>query len=102
MEADIEKAVAVFKDSQCNGIIAFGGGSPMDVAKAVRIMAVHPPPLAQYDDAKGGDRLIVKPMPPLYAIPTTAGTGSEVGRSAVIILADTGKKNHFFPSGPDT
>jgi len=96
VESDIKKGTAVFKETQCDSIIALGGGSPMDAAKAIKIMAVHPSPLAQYDDARGGDQLITKPMPPLYAIPTTAGTGSEVGRSAVIISSTTGKKAIFF------
>jgi 4-hydroxybutyrate dehydrogenase len=96
IEEDVTKGTAVFKDSQCDSIIALGGGSPMDAAKAIKIMTTHEPPLAQYDDAKGGDRLITEPMPPLYAIPTTAGTGSEVGRSAVIISAATGKKAIYF------
>lgn len=96
VEEDVVKGTAVFKDTQCDSIIAFGGGSPMDAAKAIKIMAAHSSPLAQYDDAKGGDQMITEPMPPLYAIPTTAGTGSEVGRSAVIILAETGKKAIFF------
>ncbi len=68
----------------------------MDAAKAIKIMATNKPPLSQYDDAKGGDQLITEPMPRLYAIPTTAGTGSEVGRSAVIISAETGKKAIYF------
>jgi len=96
VESDVEKGVVVFKNARCDSIIAFGGGSPMDAAKAIKIMASHPPPLAQYDDAIGGDQLITEPMPPLYAIPTTAGTGSEAGRSAVIISAATGKKTIFF------
>ena len=95
-EEDVENATAAYTTNQCDSIVALGGGSPMDVAKAVRIMAVHPRPLARYDDAKGGDRLITNPMPPLYAVPTTAGTGSEVGRSAVIIMRSTGKKSIFF------
>ncbi|MBW1892985.1 MAG: iron-containing alcohol dehydrogenase [Deltaproteobacteria bacterium] len=95
-EEDIEKCTAMFKENQCDSIIALGGGSPMDVAKTVRIMAVHSEPLEQYDDAKGGDQRITEPMPPLYAIPTTAGTGSEVGRSAVIIMRKTGKKAIYF------
>ncbi|MFO7558469.1 MAG: iron-containing alcohol dehydrogenase [Desulfobacterales bacterium] len=96
VEEDVEKGTAAYHENNCDSIIAIGGGSPMDAAKAIRIMVVHPKPLAQYDDATGGDQKITRAMPPLYAIPTTAGTGSEVGRSAVIILKDTGKKTIFF------
>jgi len=96
VEEDVEKGTLAYQENNCDSIIAIGGGSPMDAAKAIRIMTVHPAPFAQYDDAKGGDRKITRPMPPLYAVPTTAGTGSEVGRSAVIILKDTGKKTIFF------
>jgi len=96
VEEDVEKGTAVYKNTHCDSIIAFGGGSPMDAAKAIKIMATNKSPLAQYDDAKGGDRLITETMPRLYAIPTTAGTGSEVGRSAVIISAATGKKAIYF------
>ncbi|MBC2716941.1 MAG: iron-containing alcohol dehydrogenase [Desulfobacteraceae bacterium] len=96
IEEDVTKGTAAFKATRCDSIIALGGGSPMDAAKAIKIMAANEPPLAQYDDAIGGDRLIKEPMPPLYAIPTTAGTGSEVGRSAVIISSTTGKKAIYF------
>ena len=96
IEEDVEKGVDAFRKGGCDALVALGGGSPMDVAKVIRFMAVHPWPLAQYDDAKGGDKLIRNSMPPLYAIPTTAGTGSEVGRSGVIILRATGKKTIFF------
>jgi 4-hydroxybutyrate dehydrogenase len=85
-----------YRNGGCDALVALGGGSPMDTAKVIRFMATHPGPLAQYDDAVGGDKLIVNPMPPLYAIPTTSGTGSEVGRSGVIILRATGKKTIFF------
>jgi 4-hydroxybutyrate dehydrogenase len=95
-EEDVEKCTDVYAKEQCDAIIALGGGSPMDAAKTVRIMSVHPKPLEQYDDAIGGDQRITEPMPPLYAIPTTAGTGSEVGRSAVIIMKKTGKKAIYF------
>lgn len=95
-EADIENGTAVYRQDRCDSLVALGGGSPMDAAKAIRIMSVHPPPMAQYDDALGGDQRITEPMPPLYAIPTTAGTGSEVGRSAVIIMKATGRKTIFF------
>jgi 4-hydroxybutyrate dehydrogenase len=96
VEEDVEKGLEMYADYGCDALIALGGGSPMDTAKVIRFMAVHPAPLAQYDDAKGGDKLIKNPMPPLYAIPTTSGTGSEVGRSGVIILRATGKKTIFF------
>jgi alcohol dehydrogenase class IV len=94
-EEDVENGTAAFKDNDCDSLIALGGGSPIDAAKAIKILAAHAPPLAQYDGAKGGHRLMTEPMPPLYAIPTTAGTGSETGRSSVIILRDSGRKALF-------
>jgi len=96
IEEDVTAGVEMYKSGGFDGIIALGGGSAMDVAKTIRFMAVHEPPLAQYDDALGGDAKIVNPMPPLFAIPTTAGTGSEVGRSSVITLKETGRKTIFF------
>ncbi len=96
IEEDVEQGVAAYQNQGCDALVALGGGSPMDVAKVIRFMVCHPGPLAQYDDAQGGDKLIRNPLPPLFAIPTTAGTGSEVGRSGVIILRATGKKTIFF------
>ena len=90
IEDDVIKGVQNFKENDCDAIIALGGGSPMDVAKTIRFMAVHPFPLKQYDDAIGGDKLITNNLPPLFAISTTAGTGSEVGRCSVITLNSTG------------
>ncbi len=95
-EQDVWAGVEVYKKEKCDSLIALGGGSPMDTAKVIKILTVNKPPLEQYDDSLGGDRLITGPMPPLYAIPTTAGTGSEVGRSGVIVLTGTGKKTIFF------
>ena len=99
IDEDVTTGVEMYKSGGFDGIIALGGGSAMDVAKTIRFMAVHEPPLAQYDDALGGDAKIVNPMPPLFAIPTTAGTGSEVGRSSVITLKETGRKTIFFHPG---
>jgi len=99
IEEDVTTGVEMYKSGGFDGIIALGGGSAMDVAKTIRFMAVHEPPLSQYDDALGGDAKIVNPMPPLFAIPTTAGTGSEVGRSSVITLKETGRKTIFFHPG---
>ncbi len=96
VEEDVEKGVIAYKTGNCDSIIGLGGGSPIDVAKVIKVMVANPPPMAQYDDARGGDALIKGPMPALYAIPTTSGTGSEVGRSGVIILRDTGRKTIIF------
>ena len=59
IEEDIEKGAAAFKEKECDSIIALGGGSPMDAAKAIKILASHPLPLEQYDDALGGFEKIV-------------------------------------------
>jgi alcohol dehydrogenase class IV len=74
-----------------NGIVALGGGSPLDLAKAAALMASHPGPMAQYAFILGGLPKITAAAPPVIAIPTTAGTGSEVGRGAIITLSDTRK-----------
>lgn len=95
-QATIDAGVAAWRESRCDGLVALGGGSPIDAAKGIRLMATHPPPLALYDDAKDGWQHVVNPMPPLVAIPTTAGTGSEVGRSFVVTLAETGRKTVIF------
>jgi alcohol dehydrogenase class IV len=68
---------------RADGIVAVGGGAPMDVAKAIALMAHHPGHLFDYEDGVS-TRPIDQFIPPIVAIPTTAGTGSEVGRSAVI------------------
>lgn len=96
IEDDVLEGIKVYRKEDCDGFIALGGGSPMDAAKAIMILVDHPEPLAQYDDTKGGDRLITKDLPPLFAIATTAGTGSEVGRSSVIILKATNDKTILF------
>jgi alcohol dehydrogenase class IV len=92
----VERGLAAYKAGSCDGVIGIGGGSPVDAAKGVRLLATHPLPLAQYDDAKDGWRLITHPVPPMIAIPTTAGTGSEVGRSFVVTLPETGRKTVIF------
>jgi 4-hydroxybutyrate dehydrogenase len=95
-EAEARAATAAYQSAGANGVIAVGGGAPLDVGKMVRILATEPLPLAEYDDAKGGDAKMKAVFPPMIAVPTTAGTGSEVGRSAVATLAATGKKTIFF------
>ena len=93
---DVVRGHEAFRANGCDGVVGLGGGSPLDAAKGVRLLASHPLPLAQYDDAKDGWRLVVNPLPPMIAIPTTAGTGSEVGRSFVVTLPETGRKTVVF------
>ncbi|HSE77054.1 MAG TPA: iron-containing alcohol dehydrogenase [Alphaproteobacteria bacterium] len=81
-------ATAVYRESGADGVIAVGGGSSMDLAKAVALLATHPPPLRQYAMIEGGVPRIGANVAPVVAIPTTAGTGSEVGRGAVIVFED--------------
>jgi alcohol dehydrogenase class IV len=76
--------VEQFRAQNCDGVIAVGGGSPIDCAKAIALLATHAPPLRQYAMIEGGTPKITAKKPPLLAVPTTAGTGSEVGRGALI------------------
>lgn len=92
LEEDVEGAGKVYKDGQCDGLIGLGGGSAMDAAKAVAVRVTHEGPLADYEAQAGGLARITHPLPPNLAIPTTAGTGSEVGRSGVITIPSLGRK----------
>lgn len=87
-EAAALAALAVYRSGRCDGVIGFGGGSPIDLAKAVALLATHPEPLSQYALIDGGMGKITDAMAPVIAIPTTAGTGSEVGRASLMNLAD--------------
>ena len=78
----------------CDGVVAIGGGSPIDLGKAVALLATHPEPLETYAAIYGGIPKITAAVAPVIAIPTTAGTGSEVGRAALITL-DDGRKLGF-------
>jgi 4-hydroxybutyrate dehydrogenase len=90
-EQAVRNAAAQFKAQQCDGIIALGGGSSIDLGKSVSIAATHSGPLWTFAAIEQGMNKITAAVSPLIAIPTTAGTGSEVGRAAVIIL-DDGRK----------
>jgi len=90
-EAAVRDAVAVFVDERCDGIIAVGGGSSIDLAKGVAVCATHDGPLQSFAVIEGGATRITSATAPVIAIPTTAGTGSEVGRGAILIL-DDGRK----------
>ncbi|MBU4181119.1 MAG: iron-containing alcohol dehydrogenase [Gammaproteobacteria bacterium] len=93
-EAAVRAAVAVYQAEGCDGLIALGGGSSIDCAKGVAIAAVHEGPLKTYATIEGGSPKITDRVPPLIAVPTTAGTGSEVARGAIVIV-DDGRKLGF-------
>jgi alcohol dehydrogenase class IV len=93
-EASVRAAHEVWQAQQCDGLIAVGGGSSIDLAKGLAIMATHPGPLKTYATIEGGSPKITPQAAPLIAVPTTAGTGSEVARGAIVIV-DDGRKLGF-------
>lgn len=90
-EKAVRKGVALFIENECDGIVAVGGGSSIDLAKGVAVCATHEGPLKTFAVIEGGLSKITAATAPVIAIPTTAGTGSEVGRGAILIL-DDGRK----------
>jgi 4-hydroxybutyrate dehydrogenase len=93
-EAAVRAAVEIYRKERCDGLIALGGGSAIDCAKGVAIAAAHEGPLKTYATIEGGSPKITAAVPPLIAVPTTAGTGSEVARGAILIV-DDGRKLGF-------
>ena len=93
-EAAVRAAANMYKQQGCDGLIAVGGGSAIDCAKGVAIAATHEGPLKTYATIEGGSAKISERVAPLIAVPTTAGTGSEVARGAIIIV-DDGRKLGF-------
>ncbi|PKO69692.1 MAG: 4-hydroxybutyrate dehydrogenase [Betaproteobacteria bacterium HGW-Betaproteobacteria-16] len=93
-EAAVRAAVEVYRRENCDGLIALGGGSSIDCAKGLAIAATHEGPLKHYATIEGGSPRITDRVPPLIAVPTTAGTGSEVARGAIVIV-DDGRKLGF-------
>ncbi|WP_334153332.1 iron-containing alcohol dehydrogenase [Tepidimonas sp.] len=93
-EAAVRAAASVYREAGCDGLIALGGGSAIDCAKGVAIAVAHDGPLKAYATIEGGSPRITDRVPPLIAVPTTAGTGSEVARGAILIV-DDGRKLGF-------
>jgi alcohol dehydrogenase class IV len=91
-EHNAEEGLACYRSEGCDGLIGFGGGSPLDAAKAIGLKVNHSLPLAQYAIGVKGWMKMTEPMPPLIAISTTSGTGSEVARGALIIEKIAGAK----------
>ncbi|WP_416898191.1 MAG: iron-containing alcohol dehydrogenase [Minwuia sp.] len=92
-ETAVKDAVRLFRENDCDGIIALGGGSSMDLSKGAALLLTHDEPLVEYNAATGG-AMKIGPTTPMIAIPTTSGTGSEVSRGAVIKTED-GRKLIF-------
>jgi alcohol dehydrogenase class IV len=90
-EAAVRQAATLYRAGGYDGIIAVGGGSSIDLAKGVAVCGTHEGPLKQFAVIEGGAARITAATAPVIAIPTTAGTGSEVGRGAILIL-DDGRK----------
>jgi 4-hydroxybutyrate dehydrogenase len=87
-EAAVRAAAEIYRAQRCDGLIAVGGGSAIDCAKGVAIAATHEGPLKTYATIEGGSPKITERVAPLIAVPTTAGTGSEVARGAILIVDD--------------
>lgn len=96
VKTQVTAGVKAFKQHDADCIVGLGGGAALDVAKAIALMATHPGDLFDYEDEKPGARPIDGPIPYWVALPTTSGTGSEVGRSSVISDDETHIKKIIF------
>lgn len=96
VKSQVNAGVAAFRDHGADAIVALGGGAAIDVAKAIALMVHHPGDLFDYEDGKPDARPIDREIPHYVAIPTTAGTGSEVGRSTVVSDDETHVKKIIF------
>lgn len=96
VEQNIVDGVTAYRSHNADVVVSVGGGSPLDAGKLIALKVTHERPLHEYDDAIGGDAHITSNVPPIVTIPTTAGTGSEVGRSGVVTLKATGRKTVIF------
>ena len=84
VKSQVHAGVQAYNEHKADGIVGIGGGAALDVAKAIALLIHHPGDLFDYEDDLPGGRPFDQPIPFWVALPTTAGTGSEVGRSAVI------------------
>jgi len=96
VKSQVTAGVAAYRAHGADAIVALGGGAAIDVAKAIAVMIHHPGDLFDYEDEKPGARPIDQALPIYVSIPTTAGTGSEVGRSTVISDDETHVKKIIF------
>jgi len=96
VKSDVLKGGEAFKQTDRDCIIGIGGGAAMDVARAIVLRVNHHRDLFDYDDLIGGDQYVTEDVPYFITVPTTSGTGSEVGRSAIISEDDTHRKRILF------
>ena len=94
---NVEEGVDTYKKNNCDGVIAFGGGSGLDVGKAVAFMSGQTLPIWDFEDVDDNwTKANSDKIAPIIAVPTTAGTGSETGRASVILNEETGVKKIIF------
>jgi alcohol dehydrogenase class IV len=96
VKSDVYKGTDVYDAAQRDAIVGIGGGAALDVARAIVLRINHREDLFKYDDLIGGDVYVTNEVPHFITIPTTAGTGSEVGRSAIIADDETHRKRILF------
>ena len=96
VKSDVLQGGDLYKWFQRDSIIGLGGGAAMDVARAIALRINHHRDLFDYDDLIGGDVYVTEEVPYFITVPTTSGTGSEVGRSAIISEDDTHRKRILF------
>jgi alcohol dehydrogenase class IV len=96
VKSDVYKGTDVYDNTKKDSIIGIGGGAALDVARAIVLRVNHREDLFKYDDLIGGDVYVTNDVPHFITIPTTAGTGSEVGRSAIISDDETHQKKILF------
>jgi len=96
VKSDVLKGGDVFTGTDRDSIVGIGGGAAMDVARAIVLRIHHRRDLFDYDDLIGGDVYVTEEVPYFITVPTTSGTGSEVGRSAIISEDDTHRKRILF------
>ena len=96
VKSDVYKGTDAYDASNCDCIVGIGGGAAIDVARAILLRIHHREDLFKYDDLIGGDIYVTNEVPHFITIPTTAGTGSEVGRSAIIADDETHQKKILF------
>jgi alcohol dehydrogenase class IV len=96
VKSDVYKGTDVWDGSDSDCIVGIGGGAALDVARAIVLRVNHREDLFKYDDLQGGDVYVTNDVPHFITIPTTSGTGSEVGRSAIIADDETHQKKILF------